>query len=349
MINVFRRRLMAMSGAALMAASLLTVPAYAQSGSPQQKVSIGYYAGLIGSVPFWVARSKGFYKEEGLDVDLVSIPNPNQGTSALVNGSIDFMLNGFVQSAPARDQGIDLVFIAGQLKMWGSMLVRNGLKLPHAGQYPAEVRDLKGTTWGVAARGSEAEFILRRMALDAGLDPNKDITWVTLGNNGPAALAAVKAGTVDVVFASDPAPFIAQQRGFAVRLVNVAAGQGMPDAAGALTSGIATMRRTAQKRPELIAAMLAAHAKAYCWIQNPKNFDELVELVKPDLKGSDLSDAEFKTYMRDAIKILAYRINPDDLKFAKSLLPMSGVQKAGANLDGAIWQTAPRQNPVCSQ
>lgn len=61
------------------------------------KNSIGYYTGLIGSMPFWVAEARGFYEEQGLDVELVAVLNPNQGTPAPVNGSITFVLNGFAR------------------------------------------------------------------------------------------------------------------------------------------------------------------------------------------------------------------------------------------------------------
>jgi ABC-type nitrate/sulfonate/bicarbonate transport system substrate-binding protein len=48
-------------------------------------------------MPFWVAEARGFYEEQGLDVELVAVLNPNQGTPAPVNGSITFVLNGFAR------------------------------------------------------------------------------------------------------------------------------------------------------------------------------------------------------------------------------------------------------------
>src|SRR5438105_745210 len=56
------------------------------------KIRVGHLVGICMS-PLFLADAKGFFQEEGLDVELVFMPNPGDSVSALTAGSVQFVHN----------------------------------------------------------------------------------------------------------------------------------------------------------------------------------------------------------------------------------------------------------------
>ncbi len=156
-------------------------------------------------LPGGVALKKGFFKEEGLDVEVVQMRVPVMIT-ALSTGDVDYtMVFGSVVRAAIR--GLPLRVVAGLLDSSAHALIaRPELK---------SVRDLKGKTLGVESHGASADVVARMMIKHFGIDPEKEMKVIALGPDR-ARLAALKEDLVDVVVVSPPADSEGKKMGFNV-------------------------------------------------------------------------------------------------------------------------------------
>jgi NitT/TauT family transport system substrate-binding protein len=83
-------------------------PVFAQ----MKKVRFSVSAASIAEVPFRIAHVKGFYRDEGLDVEMIFIRGA-VGMQALLGGSVDYTsASGSTIAAAVRGIPVKLVFIA---------------------------------------------------------------------------------------------------------------------------------------------------------------------------------------------------------------------------------------------
>ena len=98
---------------------------FAQPRADDIKVAIGM-AGGVNQVPSLVAKAKGFFKEEGLDVDVKALPRGSIAIDALQNGSLQFAEAANAAFFHAVDKGVPLVaFGVGSRGYTGKLLVAN--------------------------------------------------------------------------------------------------------------------------------------------------------------------------------------------------------------------------------
>jgi NitT/TauT family transport system substrate-binding protein len=76
------------------------------------KLKVGHLVGICMS-PLFLAHANGYFKEEGLDVDLVWMPNPGDAITALTGGAVQFIHNPFTNTYVANAKGAPLKIIAG--------------------------------------------------------------------------------------------------------------------------------------------------------------------------------------------------------------------------------------------
>ena len=152
-----------------------------------------------------VAFKRGFFKEEGIDAELIRM-NANVSITALVNGDIDYtLIFGSVVRATVR--GFPLRVVAGFLdSSTHTLIARPEFK---------SVKDLKGRTLGVSSFGATADVAARMMIRHFGVDPEKEMKIVALGPDR-ARFAALQEGVVDVAVISPPADSEGKKLGFNV-------------------------------------------------------------------------------------------------------------------------------------
>jgi NitT/TauT family transport system substrate-binding protein len=102
---------------------------------------------------YYVAKDKGFYKEEGLDVDIMPGGPDISPTQVMAGGGADVTVDWMPSALAAREKGLELVNIAQPFKSSGMMLTclkETGIKGPE---------DFKGKTLGVWFGGNEYPFL----------------------------------------------------------------------------------------------------------------------------------------------------------------------------------------------
>jgi NitT/TauT family transport system substrate-binding protein len=155
------------------------------------------------AAPFAIAKDRGFYREEGLDVDLIVMPSA-VGIQALIGGNVNFSTQGGAGLLPAlRGAPIRLLFSAYRRPMYW-LYTRPEIR---------SVGELKGRKVGVSSIGSGPDSLLRDLLKKHGLEGGREVVILPVGS-GIARFFALQARSVDAAMLSIPANFMAQDAGF---------------------------------------------------------------------------------------------------------------------------------------
>ena len=330
----------------VVAGIIATAGAAGTARAAEMDVNIGFYPGATFHLPLYIADAKGFYKQAGLNPTLIAVANGPLMNSQMGSGAVDFGHQPPSNVGLAREQGLDQVFLVGNVTMPWVLIAKKDLKVPNKGRYPEVMRDLKGLNWGVYGRGSDGEVFMRVMAGDAKLDVDKDMTWIGVG--GPATgLPALKAGRIDVYMTIAPAPTVAEVSGYGVTIMDLRRGEGPGDFKGIHYNGIVTLRKTAQAKPKAVAAVVEATIKAHCWLRKPENFNELLSIAKVRLPVGELSEKQFADMIRENIPTFTPTMPAAQFKTWNDMLLRAKVLKEAVPADQTRWNTIPANEPAC--
>ena len=173
------------------ASSALAVPAHA--AAPLKPYKVGFNA-WIGSIAFFVAQQKGFFKEEGLDVQTKSFSSPGDGLKPLLSNDLDAVLS-------TADCVLTVVDKApGQLKIIYLTDTSSGADAILAKKDIPTIKAMKGRK--VAATLGQCNQLLLDKALEKAGLTEKDINLVNM--NPDDAGAAFAAGQIDVAVTWEP-------------------------------------------------------------------------------------------------------------------------------------------------
>src|SRR3954471_6428478 len=149
-------------------------------------------------LPLTVTDRLGYFKDEGLNVEISDLAGGSRALQALMGGSADVVTGAFDHTLQmqAKNQSIQAVVQLGRFP--GFVLALVG---PKAASYKGPA-DLKGMKIGVTAPGSSTHFMVLHMMAQAGLKAN-DASFVGVGA-GATAVAAAKRGEIDALVNVDP-------------------------------------------------------------------------------------------------------------------------------------------------
>jgi NitT/TauT family transport system substrate-binding protein len=154
-------------------------------------------------LPFTIARDKGYYRAEGLDVELILMSAPNASRA---------LLSGDVAAATVGGAGMPPVLRGSALKFLFTTYNRAMFWL-YAKPEIRDVKALKGKRVAVSGIGSGPDSLLREMLRLNGLDANRDVTILSLGVM-PTIYSGLQSGIVDGAMLSPPVTFKAEEAGF---------------------------------------------------------------------------------------------------------------------------------------
>ncbi len=196
-----------------------------------------------------VAAKRGFFKEEGLDVEIVRM-NANVAISSLISGDVDYTMI-FASVIRAAMRGIPLKVIA--------VLIDSP---PYAFTRPeiTAMKALKGKTVGIGVYGSSNDIIARMMLERSGIDPDKETKLVAFGSDG-ARFAALKEGLVEAAIIAPPAD--AQARKFGLNVLARA-----NDLFKFPHIGLGTTNKKLQERNEEVVRVIRAFIKANRFVRD---------------------------------------------------------------------------------
>ncbi len=151
-----------------------------------ERVAIATPSRGLFEFPVVVAMRKGFFKDEGIDVDKVQM-QPGLGVKALISGDVDYLL-AWGSALRAAVTGVPIKAVVGMASRPLHVLVaRPEIKAP---------KDLKGKIIGVDSVAGTVDYLSRVAVRHFGMEPEKDVKIIVTGES-PTRLAALHAGSID--------------------------------------------------------------------------------------------------------------------------------------------------------
>jgi NitT/TauT family transport system substrate-binding protein len=251
------------------------------------KVRIGEVTRSIFYAPQYVALSKGFFKEEGLEVELQTTPGGDKTMTALLSNTIDVALVGSETSIYVQQQGSDdpVINFAQLTQTDGTFLVARK-PVPDF-----KWDQLKGSTFLGQRKGGmpqmAGEFTLKKK----GIDPQKDLKLIQNVDfaNIPAAFSS---GTGDYVQMFEPQATVIEKegKGFVIASFGVESGK-LP------YTVYMTKKSIIDRNPNTIQKFTNAVYKAQQWVAS-KSVEEITEAVMPYFKDTpkDVAQNVVKRY-----------------------------------------------------
>jgi NitT/TauT family transport system substrate-binding protein len=193
------RRLTSLAAACAMTTALFTAPALAL-----EQIKMSIFQSNFCCFAVYVAKHLKLFEKHGVDVELV-YGTGIQPANIFVSGSAESGAFAVEHGVTVSSKGQDLKLLVLQQQLPPlSLIVHNDVPTPNADKpYPQNLIDLKGLKIGISGRGASTDTATRFMLKQAGLDPDKDVTIMPVGDPG-TMLASLKNKVIDAAMAVEP-------------------------------------------------------------------------------------------------------------------------------------------------
>lgn len=332
--RVITRTLLALTALALGVCSDAPAPAAAASKKASFVIPNLSFYGL----PVVLAKEKGYFKDEGVDLEITTTGSGTKATAAIVGGSADFGAMEFSDMLAAVDKKQAIQAFAAcfteppvSIVMKKSIAQQKGL----TDQSPLadKLKALKGLKIAITSPGSGTDSSVRWSLLTVGLDPDRDVEIVP-SRSAQNELAAFVQGQVDAFAQTSPwvELVVAKYDGYMV--VSFPRGD-VPAQQGRLGFALTATRDTMEKNSELITAATRAVWRALRLIHEQP--EEAKTLAKQTIFGK----------VDPAAYDLAWKVNmpayPKDPRISERHVQLNVEFKAkvtGKKLDVTFEQAA---------
>jgi NitT/TauT family transport system substrate-binding protein len=272
---------------------------------------VGFPSLATGFAPSWVAADKGIWKKHGLDVELIFLRGGSRTVSALIGGSVDFIIGSDLGVTTAILQGAALTRVGVTTNTLGySMVTQPGIKT---------VRDLRGKIVGITPGRDAAYARVVKLLRDNGMDASRDVTFLSVGDGGPAArVAALSSGVIHATMFTPPSDRISEKAG-----MRILAKIDVANVGGGLNTATAVLQKS---RPQLLR-FLRGYMEAIQYLQNNK--DESLKIFSKYVRNPDLG-------------IMAYLYDEISSRVERGLRPQADAVRALLDLAALDFPQAKR-------
>jgi ABC-type nitrate/sulfonate/bicarbonate transport system substrate-binding protein len=246
-----------------------------------QKARIAYASRSSSAMPLYLAQTKGLFKAEALDVEIIQM-NPRLGATAVVNGDVSFA-TPFVSTFRAILQGFPMKTVFVHLKKGPYyVMVRPDIK---------DVQQLRGKRIGVATIKGADQLNAEELLQAKGFNPNQ-IQAVAIGD-GPLRMQALISGAVDAICVAPPHDLMLKRMGYPAL-----AG---PPEVGLPVAGMFASDRLVRENPQLVRRTMKALLRAHHFILDNKA-ESIQILLKWLPQPPDIAEHSYETEMKTLTK-----------------------------------------------
>jgi ABC-type nitrate/sulfonate/bicarbonate transport system substrate-binding protein len=220
-----------------------------------QKIVVGYSGVTAIQTPFWIMKDAGYFKQEGLDTDLIYIAASSTMAQAMLAGEVAVSTANSQAVVDTGLQGGDLVAVGAFVNFVALYII--------AAPEIKSVQDLRGKPVGVSRFGATTDFAIQKFLKKYGLEPVRDVPILQIGGL-PELAAALSKRAIYAAAMSYPMGLVAQQSG--MKLLANLAREEIPF----LHQGITTTGRFMRERRAQAKAIVRAYGKAVHFMHTRK-------------------------------------------------------------------------------
>ena len=245
----------------------IAAPSSLGAQTTAKKVRLGIQSNNIGFLPFHLAYHKGFYREQGIDLETIFM-STQAVNAAFVRGDIDYSaaINGIIQGI-VRGNTAKILACAVDRPLI-SLIARKEIRT---------AQDLKGKKIGGSTPGGTATLMADTALKHFGLQAGRDVTIVPLREN---RLTTLESGAVDAALLGVPENILAVDRGYNEILF-------VGDIVNFPQNAIGASAKKIQESPDEVYGMVRAALRALNFVLEPRNRDEVINIIVKQWKLTD--------------------------------------------------------------
>ena len=245
---------------------------FARAGhaQPLKKVRMGSSSTNVSFLALYTALHRGFFKDEGIDLEIVFMP-ANLASTAVLNGDVDYngavtgTIGAAVQGRPMKvllfTVAKPLLFLMGQKNI-------------------TDVKQLKGKKIAGSSPGGSATLLANQALKQIGLEPGKDVSVLQMSGNAASRYAVLESGVVDASLLSVPENIIAREKGYHELLF-------LGDVVEFPQNGFGTSDKRIRENPDEIYRMVRATLRGLQFIWDKNNQEAVTNVLMKQWKVND--------------------------------------------------------------
>ena len=324
--------------AGIAACVLICLPAHAAD-----KVKVSYPTLTSSYIFFFSAIQKGYYKDEGLDLDVIEAAG-GVATPALVSGDVAFSTSGSSAiSAIMRGARLKVLAVGEDRPSWQIWTTKPEIKT---------FQDLKGLQVGILSRGDTGEVAIRYVLKKQGL-PQDFVSYTPMGSSLGTRMAVVRAGSLPAAVLQ---PAEVETLRAAGGLANAHMVVDLAEEVRSTFNGLATSDDMIKNHADVVMRFTRATRKGMIYARDNRagaidvfvrqmkaqpdaavlGYDELRKVMAQDGTISPEAQANELSLRGDMLSMTADKVPP-----ISAVFDFSWIEKINAELKASGWKPAP--------
>ena len=231
--------------------------------------------------PFHIATEKGWFEEEGIEIEILYSPGSGAAIQQLAAGNGDVASTTPASVMQANQQGTEISMVMHHTyNQWADMAAPEGSGI-------TSIADLEGKTLGVSELSGGEMPLVRAALSSAGLVEGEDVQIVPAGEGDPSTVGALENGTIDAFASSKRDIMLLEINGFETPMASITP----PEIMALPGDGLAMTSELLEDDPAVAEGFIRAAVKgftyvmaepdvSYAWVQ--ENLPEALS-TDPDL------------------------------------------------------------------
>jgi NitT/TauT family transport system substrate-binding protein len=251
----------------------------------------------VSFLALYTALNRGFFKDEGIDLEIVFMP-ANLASTAVLNGDLDYngavtgTIGAAVQGRPMKvllfTVSKPLLFLMGQKNI-------------------TDLKQLKGKKIAGSSPGGSATLLANQALKQIGLEPGKDVSVLQMSGNAASRYAVLESGVVDASLLSVPENIIAHEKGYNELLF-------LGDVVEFPQNGFGTSEKRIRENRDEVYRMVRATLRGLQFIWDKNNSEAVTNILMKQWKVNDRKmAAEMARQVRRVLTKDAY-VKPESVQ-----------------------------------
>jgi NitT/TauT family transport system substrate-binding protein len=235
-----------------------------------KKVRLGSSSTNVSFLAIYTALHRGFYKEEGIDLELIYMA-ANLTSAAVLSGDLDYsaavtgLIGGAVRGQPMKV----LLFTVERPLLF--LISKKEIQDP---------KQLLGKKIAGSSPGGSATLLAYRVLRHFGLEPGRDVAVLPMGGSAAGRFAVLESGVVDASLLSVPESIIALEKGYRELIF-------LGDIVKFAQNGFGTSEKKIRENPDEVYRMVRATLRGLQFVWDKNNQEAVTDIMMKQWKVND--------------------------------------------------------------